>query len=87
MIRLIIHALVSFRNLVQNLLMSFFDEVRDPETGKIRGFTPNNLKMVVIVVGLVFFMGLIAAKLFIDPTIKGSGQNHDAVIVIDKYGF
>lgn len=63
MIRAIFVLLIELRNLSGNLFNKIFQQLRDPQTGKIKGINPNKIGTVFKVLAFIFFLTVLIFNL------------------------
>lgn len=63
MIRIIIGVMMKMRTLLQKVFQSIFVKFQDEKTGKVKGISPKSLQNLALVIGSVFFLGILVINM------------------------
>ena len=63
MIKNLVNLILSLRNFGQNLGRNFFEAFRDPQTGKLRGLKPDQIKPLLLLLFFLFFALILGTQI------------------------
>lgn len=86
MIKAIINLLFSVRKLFQKWGAKGFEKISDPETGKVKGISPQNLRRLIMTIIAVFFGGILVTQIFTGGRNLPSGSEEYQKEVSPKLG-
>ena len=86
MIKAIINLLFSVRKLFQKWGAKGFEKISDPETGKVKGISPQNLRRLIMTIIAIFFGGILVTQIFTGGRNLPSGSEEYQKEVSPKLG-